>query len=54
MTGPLKSLSSILKRLALMNEAIRYVQSAIEDLAFTNRSSRVTIWDIPILSALLY
>jgi len=28
-----------------MEKDIRYVRSAIEDLAFTNRSSRVTIWE---------
>ena len=30
-----------------MQKAIRYVQRDIEDLAFTNRSSRVTIWGYP-------
>ena len=53
MTSPLKSYSSILRRLAPKKKAIRHVQSAIEDLAFTNSSSRATIWDVPILSAVL-
>ncbi len=30
-----------------MERAIRYVRSAIEDLAFTRRFSRVTIWGYP-------
>ncbi len=30
-----------------MEKAIGYVWSAIEDLAFTIRSSRVTIWEYP-------
>jgi hypothetical protein len=30
-----------------MDKDIRYVCSAIEDLVFTSRSSRVTIWGYP-------
>ncbi len=30
-----------------MEQNIRYVRSAIEDLAFTKRSSRVAIWGHP-------
>ncbi|MEE8604794.1 MAG: hypothetical protein V3S65_05430 [Candidatus Aminicenantaceae bacterium] len=30
-----------------MEKDIGYVRSAIEDLAFTSRSSRVTIWGQP-------
>jgi len=30
-----------------MEKDIGYVRSAIEDLAFTSRSSRVTIWGYP-------
>jgi hypothetical protein len=37
-----------------MKNVIRYVRIAIEDIAFPSRSLRVTLGDVPILSAMLY